>query len=157
MDADPATDFGIDRLDALIAADPSAASWSFAEHERGALHEAERLMTLEGADEEIVVAKQRGPRSIVAIHRKRKIQTHADSACPGTADLCRFLRLLHLINTNCPWVGLAPALSPRGRPIPSSRLIHSRTGKQTVRGERLDPPRTREQSSQLDCRSAERK
>ena len=60
-------------------------------------------MTLEGADEEIVVAKQRGPRSIVAIHRKRTTPTHADSACPGTADLARFIHLLRLINEHCPW------------------------------------------------------
>lgn len=156
MDADPATHFGIHRLDALIAADPSAASWSFAEHERGALHEAERIMTLEGADEEIVVAKQRGPRSIVAIHRKRKTQTHADSACPGTADLCRFIRLLQLINTHCPWVGLVRA--PRVCSIlPINPFPTNRAGQQTVRGERLDPPRTCEQSSQPDRWSAERK
>jgi len=35
----------VERLDGLIAADPAAEAWSFAEHERGALHEAERLMT----------------------------------------------------------------------------------------------------------------
>ena len=42
MDGDRTADSGIDRLDELIAADPRAASWTFAEHERGALHEAER-------------------------------------------------------------------------------------------------------------------
>ena len=36
----------VERLDEIIAADPEAQNWTFAGHERGALHEAERMMTL---------------------------------------------------------------------------------------------------------------
>lgn len=88
-------------LDALIAKDPEAQRWSFADHQKGALHEAERIMTLAGKDEEIGIAKKRGPRAITDIRKTPTAVASADS--PGTEELCRFIRLLHLINRHCPW------------------------------------------------------
>lgn len=88
-------------LDALIAKDPEAQRWSFADHQKGALHEAERIMTLAGKDEEIGIAKKRGPRAITDIRKTPTAAASPDS--PGTEELCRFIRLLHLINRHCPW------------------------------------------------------
>lgn len=101
-------------LDRLISADPTATAWSFEDHARGSLHEAERLMTLKGAEAQTVtIAAPRGPRSITAVRIKRRGgpapgTTMAPDArgiadAPGTAELCRFLSLLSAINRNCPW------------------------------------------------------
>ena len=106
------------RLDAVIGGDPRAALWSFNDHARGSLHEAERLMTLRGAEAATVdLPAARGPRSITAVRIKRRggpppgaagSESPAPDArgiadAPGTGELCRFLSLLDAINRNTPW------------------------------------------------------
>ena len=95
----------VERLDEIIAADPEAQNWTFAGHERGALHEAERMMTLAGVAEEddVGVAKKRGPRPVTHVKRSAAAADRETKLEPGTAELCRFIRLLNLINRNCPW------------------------------------------------------
>ena len=96
-------DPAVARLDALIAQDPDAERWSFADHQRGALHEAERIMTLAGVDEAIGVARKKGPRAVTDVRIVQTTTSATTSVSPGTAELCRFIRLLHLINRHCPW------------------------------------------------------
>ncbi len=95
----------VERLDAIIAKDPEAQTWTFAGHERGALHEAERMMTLAGVSEsdDVGITKKTGPRSITHIKRSAAAADRETKLEPGTAELCRFIRLLNLINRNCPW------------------------------------------------------
>jgi hypothetical protein len=90
----------VGRLDEIIAADPEAITWTFAGHERGALHEAERMMTLAGASdaEDVGVAKKRGPRPVTHVKRSAAAADRETKLEPGTAELCRFIRLLNLIN-----------------------------------------------------------
>ena len=131
MAADPTEEFGINRLDALIADDPTSESWSFSAHERGALHEAERVMTLEGAAEEAIVAAKRGPRSIVSI-RQKSAPSHAETSCPGTEELCRFVRLLNVINTRVRGstdVWGIKSVNPFLTPIPSPCALAVSLGK----------------------------
>jgi len=106
MDQDtPLKTNDVERLDAIIAKDPEAQTWTFAGHERGALHEAERMMTLAGVSEsdDVGITKKTGPRSITHIKRSAAAADRETKLEPGTAELCRFIRLLNLINRNCPW------------------------------------------------------
>lgn len=101
------------RIDAIIAADPESQRWSFEHHQRGALHTAERLMTLQGAEAgALKIAGPKAPRSITAVRIKRRGAAKPGGAAPdsgaipdapGTAELCRFLTLLNSINRHCPW------------------------------------------------------
>ena len=146
-------DPALESLDTLIAQDPDAQRWSFADHERGALHEAERIMTLAGKDEEIGVAKKRGPRAITDIRKLPSAGPEA-SASPGTEELCRFIRLLHLINRHCPWAPhpfevndailreLTSAEPVSRLPSPVSRLP-SLASRLPPPASRLSPPATR--------------
>lgn len=102
----------LQRLDRIIADDPAAKLWSFQKHTRGALHEVERIMTLKGeANSGIEIAAPNRPRSIYTIEvRRKQPQAMAPDAAsigdaPGTGYLCRFLKLLHLVNTQVPWAG----------------------------------------------------
>ena len=63
------------------------------------------MMTLAGVSEsdDVGITKKTGPRSITHIKRSAAAAGRETKLEPGTAELCRFIRLLNLINRNCPW------------------------------------------------------
>ena len=127
----------VERLDEIIAADPEAQNWTFAGHERGALHEAERMMTLAGVSdaEDVGVAKKRGPRPVTHVKRSVAAADRETKLEPGTAELCRFIRLLNLIN-RCSRRGPRPRPRPDRVPVSLTQTPPARpTG--TARGRHI--------------------